>query len=480
MQTLADAFIDIAGPWNYSDSKNGLTNNYKRTLRNLDDLREENINGHKHSPTDSPLAIKAATREPDPFQKIKSSSPLICEGIAEIQDELVEILQSGQLSNFGKYSRLLECKLQEKLGVRHVFTVPNATTGLQIVLSSLAPRSEVLVPSFTFPATVHAIVHANLIPRLVDVDPETFNISLPSLRKQITSRTAAILAVNVFGNPCHIAELEALAEAKNIKLFFDSAAAIGTKYRGRCLGSHGDAEVFSLSATKVVNAGEGGFIATSNDLLAEQIACVRNYGFCLDRSDCLFVGCNGKLSEVHALFALKSLARMEANIRRRRAIAEIYKCRLQSIPGLSFQRETANGEMNYCNFAVRLKEVQFGTDSTNLSQYLAEHNIETKKYFLPVHKTRAFHNMCCEPLPGSEALAHHVLCLPMHPNLMDEQVERICEVMLNFHKSAGELPTRYFFGMRAKNDLSKSEPPDCAGSQNLAEDVENILNQQAM
>lgn len=368
-------------------------------------------------------------------EKIRFSYPVICENTSAILKHLCEILQSGQLSNFSKYSRLLEDRLREMLGARHVFTVPNATTGLEILLSTLPEQSEVLLPSFTFPATAHAIIHANLRPHFVDIDPLTFTISLEDLEKKINARTSAILAVNILGNPCRIAELEAFAEKNKIKLFFDSAPAMGAKYQKRYLGARGDAEVFSMSVTKIVSAGEGGFISTNDDLLASRIECIRNYGYCPDRSDCPYFGFNGKLSEIHAVFALKSLERMEANIAKRRELAAYYKQLLGGLPGISFQAEATESETNYCNLAIRVDADQFSMGVPKICQRLAEENIEHKRYFYPpLHKTTAFHRFNGEALPQSEALAEQVLCLPMHPALSGDQIERVCNIFIALWK----------------------------------------------
>ena len=357
-----------------------------------------------------------------------------------MQDELNDLLQSCWLSNFGKYATQLEKRLEDFLGVKHIRTVPNATTGLMILLATLPKNTEVLVPSFAFPATVHAIVHARLRPRFVDVDPETFNISIADAAAKITPATSALLAVNVFGNPCPMAELHALAEKSRLKLFFDSAPALGSKHNGTLLGSFGDAEVFSMSGTKIVTAGEGGFISTNDESLAHKIDYLRNYGLSADQKECRLIGFNGKLSEWHAVMALKSLDRLEENLTRRRQIAQIYRRRLRELPGLTFQAVMPCNEVNNWVFAIKIDPDQFGASADDCQDFLAARSIDTKRYYRPVlHETGAYRAFDCEISPQSEVLADRVLCLPVHAGLSDGQVERVCntiiELQQNSHKS---------------------------------------------
>ncbi len=450
MKIAADTNGHEAGLLESFASGDKSTNGCEPTLRYPIASKDVFANGHKSELSDSLACRKPANGKEGQPEKVRFSYPVICENISEIQNDLNEILQSGQLSNFGKYSQLLEHRLQQKLGVRHILTVPNATTGLQVLLSTLPQQSEVLLPSFTFPATAHAVIHANLIPRFVDIDPLTFTISLEDLLAKINDRTSAILAVNIFGNPCRIAQLENLAKKEKIKLFFDSAPAMGSKYQGQYLGSRGDAEVFSMSVTKIVSAGEGGFIATNNDLLADQIVCMRNYGYSPDRSDCPFYGYNGKLSEVHAVLALKALEKMDSNIARRHDLAELYKLGLQNLSGVSCQAEVEESEMNYCNFAIRIDSDQAGIDTAKACHRLAEENIEYKRYFYPIlHKTRAYRNFDDITLLHSETLADQVLCLPMHAKLSNEQVERVCKVFVELHEHSKKQSQQVFLSKRA-------------------------------
>ncbi|MCG3118521.1 MAG: UDP-4-amino-4-deoxy-L-arabinose--oxoglutarate aminotransferase [bacterium] len=378
-------------------------------------------------------------------ESIKSCYPLIPDDVLSsgLQDVLNDILKSGMLSNFAKYTRKLESRFCEIFGVKHALTVANGTTGLEILLSTLPRDTEVLVPSYTFPSTVHAIALAHLRPKFVDIDRATCNISLQEVKLKISKNTSAILAVNAFGNPCHLKELEEIAQTYKVRLFFDSAAAIGSKYRGRFLGSFGDAEIFSLSGTKVVTAGEGGVIATNDDDLAKELDCKRNYGYNKVEKDCLFVGFNGKLSELNAVIALWSLRDLERNLTARREIAAHYHDHLKNIPGMQFQQILDECETNFCSFAVSIDPTAFGLDAVALQDCLKAEGVETLRYFCPpMHKTRAYKEFNHLRLEESEILSQRNLCLPMHSHLTLEQAGQVCQALARIQQYAGEINQR--------------------------------------
>jgi len=368
-------------------------------------------------------------------ERIRFSCPSIPYDISALQNKIYELLHGCQLSNFGKHVTELETRLAGLLRVKYVRTVPNATTGLMMVLSTLPKGSEVLVPSFTFPATAHAIMHVQLQPRFVEADLDTFNISVQDAAAKINAKTSAILGVHVFGNPCHINELEALARKHDLKLFFDAAAATGAEYHSKLLGANGDAEVFSLSGTKVVSAGEGGFITTNDDDLAQRLTWLRNYGYNEDRSDCLAIGFNGKLSKLQALLALKSLEHMPENLAYRRKLAAQYRNRLEGVEGITFQTATVGSLPNYFTIALQIDPDKFGSSALEIQAHLDRRNIESKRYFAPVlHRTSAYRAFASGDLRNSEQLAERSLCLPLHTRLREEEVDLICNELIDLHE----------------------------------------------
>ena len=360
--------------------------------------------------------------------------------IDEVKDQIEDVFESGLLTNFSKYNRLLENYLADYLNVEFVFTVPNASTGFQILLSTLPKDSEVIVPSFTFPATVHAIVHAGLKPVFVDIDRKTYNLCLQDTVAKINENTSAILAVHVFGNPCAIDQLEQIARESKIKLFFDSASALGSKFRDRRIGPFGDAEVFSLSGPKIVTAGEGGIITTNDKELAEKIICYRNYGFSPDKSDCLYVGFNGKLDELSAILALVSIKTLDEQIAYRKELAETYRRELESIDGIQFQTVLEGCEFNYSFFAIEIDPEKFGLGASALKDRLTAVGIEAIRYFTPpVHKMTAYKEFNDLRLENTERLCQNILCLPIHSRLDVAQIQRVCGAIKSIHKAANRV-----------------------------------------
>jgi len=386
------------------------------------------------------------------FQKIRACCTILPHDISVLQNEFNDLFNSGMITCFAKFMKKLEQQLCDVLTVKHALAVSSGSAGLDMLLLTLPKHSEVIVQSYTFPATVHAIAHAHLKPIFIDVERETCNLCLQDVKATITKNTSAILAVNVFGSPCRIEELEAIAKEHQLKLFFDSAAAIGAKYKGRCVGPFGHAEVFSLSGTKVVTAGEGGVITTNDDKLAQELECIRNYGYSKREKDCLYAGFNGKMSELSAIIALWSLGNLEYDLACRKKIAEIYYQGLQDISGIHFQQILTDCETNYCTFAVEIDAPAFGLDACTVLECLKEEGIETLRYFCPpMHKTRAYKEFNHLRLEQSEALSRRNLCLPMHAQLTVEQARAVCLALARIQAHAGAI-------LQKRLELSAKEP----------------------
>src|ERR1700681_2636610 len=236
----------------------------------------------------------------------------------EFLEEVRGILASKQLTN-GAYVKKFEEAAAEYLGVDHCVAVSSCTAGLLLVLKVLDLRGEVILPSFTFHATAHAVVWNGLTPVFADCDAKTFCVAPQAVRAQVSSRTAAILAVHLFGNPAAVKELEEIAEELQIPLLFDAAHAFGSLSHGDHVGGFGTAEVFSFSPTKLVVAGEGGLVATRDAGLAERLRAARNYGDA-GNYDPGILGENARMSEINAAMALHGLTGLDARMHRGKEI----------------------------------------------------------------------------------------------------------------------------------------------------------------
>ncbi len=354
----------------------------------------------------------------------------------EIRSRVSEILTTGDLTNHSRYVRRFEQEVAAYLGGPHVSAVANATLGLMLALQALDLKGDVIVPSFTFCATAHALAWNGLKPVFVDIDPQTYNLDPRLAAEAVTPSTTAILAVHVYGNPCDIAALEALAREHGLKLIFDSAHAFGAMYRGKKIGGFGDAEVFSFHATKTLAAGEGGAVCTGNESLAERISWGRNFGHPGD-DDCRFAGLNAKMTEFSAILGLEGLPRMEEWIRRRNETARYYRQQLKDIPGLSFQRLSPGCKSSYQFFSILIAPKEFGMSRDELHLALQLENIVTRKYFYPpLHRHRIYahrRDRSGPRLPVTEALSANILCLPMSSGMDRETVEKIAHAIRRLH-----------------------------------------------
>lgn len=355
--------------------------------------------------------------------------PLARPGVADperVAARVRAILESGVLTD-GPYVRELERRAAEYLGVRHAIAVSSCTAGLMLVLRAAELTGDVVVPSFTFAATVHAVAWNGLRPRFADVDPATLTLSPEAVRRALGVRASAILATHVYGTPCDVEGLAAVAEEHGLRLFFDAAHAFGSRRGGVPVGRFGDAEVFSLSPTKVLVAGEGGLIATDDDVLAERCRMGRDYGNPGDY-DCRLVGLNARMSELHAAVALASFEDLEERIGERNALASAYREALEDVPGVSFPAVGPGDRSTYKDLAVLVDPGAYGRSADDLARALAAHGIETRRYFAPpVHRMRAYRSLVGGDghLPETERASARALTLPLWSGMGEERVRRV-------------------------------------------------------
>jgi dTDP-4-amino-4,6-dideoxygalactose transaminase len=375
------------------------------------------------------------------------------------KEGLESMFATGVISN-GKYVRLFEEKMAEYLGVKHVVAVSNCTLGLILSIQALELKGSVLVPSFTFCATVHSLLWNNLRPVFVDCDPETLNIDPKEVVKNITRDTSAIFGVYVFGNPPDIKSLEEIAREYNLKLIFDAAQGLGSQYNGKYTGGFGDVEVFSLSPTKTLTAGEGGLVATNNPKIAEKLRMGRNYGHAGDYN-CRFPGLNARLSEFNAILGQQSLEMIDQNIQRRNELARLYKLRLKKIPGLSFQKVEPRARSAYNYFCIIIDPFKFGLRSEEFKIALEKENINTKRYFYPpVHWQLAYSNFYDKyrsKLSVTEYIAENILCLPLYSHISKKEIERICRAIEKIYKYKEKIKNRLRPKIEFKSDSLTKE-----------------------
>ncbi|MFE3768210.1 MULTISPECIES: aminotransferase class I/II-fold pyridoxal phosphate-dependent enzyme [unclassified Streptomyces] len=349
---------------------------------------------------------------------------------ARLLARIGEALDRRWLSNDGPLVREFERRVAQVAGVRHAVATNNATIGLQLAIRAAELTGEVIVPAMTFAATAHAVRWLGLDPVFCDVDPATGNLSPAAVEAVLTPRTTGIIGVHLWGRPCPVRELEALAAARGLTLLFDSAHAIGVTSAGRPVGGFGSAEVFSFHATKVVNAFEGGAVLTDDDALAERVRSLRNFGFD-DAREVQWAGTNGKMAESSAAMGLTSLEAMPRTVAHNRMLHHAYRAGLAGVPALRLagfdERETNNYQ-----YAIVEADPACGLGPDDLLEVLRAEGVVGRRYFAPgCHQMRPYRTpgAAVPVLPHTEALAAKVLALPTGTQLGPDDARVICDIL---------------------------------------------------
>ena len=359
--------------------------------------------------------------------------------LEEVESMYRQAYSDGMITNATLVARL-EAMVCEFLGVRHCVAVSSCTSGLMLVLRSLGVSGEVILPAFTFFATGHAGLWNGLQPVFADCERDSWNVDPVDVERKITSRTGAIVAVHLYGNPANTGRLDAIATRNGLRLIFDSAHAFGSSRRGIRVGSAGDAEVFSLSPTKILVAGEGGLVTTNDAALARRLRAGRNYGD-TGSYDPELVGLSARMPEFNAALAIQGLEMVQLKVLMHNQIAAAYTAMLDGIPGLSFQAVDGNDLSSYKDYSVLVDPALFGMDRDQLADALLAENIPTRKYFHPaLHEQRQFSRFSTEPgsLANTEAISRRVLSLPVYASLGGDSVEKIAWAVRRIHESAIE------------------------------------------
>jgi dTDP-4-amino-4,6-dideoxygalactose transaminase len=349
--------------------------------------------------------------------------------------------ENGLITNADIVGRF-EAAVAERLQVKHCVAVSSCTSGLMMTLRALGVTGEVIIPSFTFFATGHAARWNGLTPVFADCEPDTWNVDPAAIERKITERTKALLIVHLYGNPANVDALSEIAQRHNLKLIFDGAHAFGSQYRGRPIGQFGDAEVFSLSPTKLLVAGEGGLVTTNDATLAKALRGMRNYGD-TGSYDPEWLGMNARMSEFNAALALAGLPDVDERVRRRNQIAQMYTNQLSSLHGLRFQSVHPTDVNTYKDYSIHVTPNQFGMTRDELAEGLLAENIETKKYFYPpMHMQKlykSFHDAGRNDLKATEEVTGGILSLPIYESLSDSTIETVSRAI---HRLAQAAATR--------------------------------------
>jgi dTDP-4-amino-4,6-dideoxygalactose transaminase len=361
---------------------------------------------------------------------------------AQLVERINAMLDTRWLSNGGPFVQEFEQRIAEMIGVKHCIAMCNATVALEIVIRALGLKGEVIVPSFTFVATAHALQWQQITPVFCDIDPRTHNIDPARIENLLTPRTTGILGVHLWGRPCPIDELQAIADSNGLALLFDAAHAFGCKYRGRMIGGFGKAEVLSFHATKFINAGEGGAVVTDDDDLAAQIRLMKNFGFS-GFDEVTSIGTNGKMSELSAAMGLTNFESLKKFTRANRANFETYEDTLGGVRGLSLLRYDEENSPNYQYVVVTIDAAEIGLTRDQLLSVLHAENILARRYFYPgVHRMEPYCSLfpkAGSALRDTERVAEQVLVLPTGTAVKRTDVRKICAIIQAAARHAREI-----------------------------------------
>lgn len=355
-------------------------------------------------------------------------------GDRQIFDQIVDqIFERRWFTNDGSFLQQLEQELANYLQVEHCVLVCNATVGMQIACHALGLTGEVLLPSFTFVATAHALQWERLTPVFCEVDPLTHNIDVNSLESRITDRTTGIVGVHVWGEPCATRQIESIATKYDLKVMYDAAHAFGCKHQGQMIGNFGDCEVFSFHATKFFNTFEGGAITTNDHALAEKARLMRNFGF-KKMDTVIHLGTNGKMSEIHAAMGLANLKCLDQFIEQNRQNHQHYQARLHGAPGIRLLTYDHLEATNWQYVVVEIDESEFGESRDDVFDRLMALGIRARRYFFPgCHRMEPYASLYPrqrERLPVTDELCGRVLLLPNGTSISNEDIDRVCDVIL--------------------------------------------------
>ena len=346
-------------------------------------------------------------------------------------EEYIEAIKplwdSHWLTNMGEYHKQLEERLKEYLDVKQLSLMVNGHMALEMVLQAFdfPEGAEVITTPFTFISTTHAIVRNHLKPVFCDVKRCDGTIDETRIEDLVTEKTVAIVPVHVYGNVCNIEEIQRIADKYRLKVIYDAAHAFGVKYKGKGIGSYGDAAIFSFHATKVFNTIEGGAVAAQERMIYEKLYNLKNFGI---RGEELVtdIGANAKMNEFSAIMGLCNLKHIEDAFTARKERCRYYREKLNNVRGIHFFEKKADTTENYAYFPILIDE-DYGLSRDDLYEYLKKQGIFTRKYFYPIAADQAcFKNKYKkDSLETARELAKQVLLLPLYEKLEIENAEKI-------------------------------------------------------
>jgi len=368
---------------------------------------------------------------PEFTEEIHVGRPNICHQ-ERLMARIKDALDRGWLTNDGPFVAELEQRIADMIGVKHCVTMCNGTVALEIAIRAIGLTGEVIVPSFTFVATAHALQWQEIVPVFCDIDPKTHNIDTRRVEAMITPRTTGIIGVHMWGRPCAVEALTAIAQGHRLKLLFDASHAFACSHQGHMVGNFGNAEVFSFHATKFFNTFEGGAVVTNDDDLAAKIHLMKNFGFA-GYDDVIYIGTNGKMNEVSAAMGLTGLESLDEFIAANQANYRQYQRELSDISGVQLVIHDESEECNYQYIVLEIDEAETQISRDQMIEILHAENVLARRYFYPgCHRMEPYRSYFPNAgllLPETEKLSQRVLSLPTGTAVSTKKIREICQII---------------------------------------------------
>ena len=335
---------------------------------------------------------------------------------------LKRVWDKNWITNRGILVQELKEKLKHYLGVPHIIATTNGTLPLQIAIKALQLTGEIITTPFSYVATTASIVWEGCRPVFVDIHPAYLTIEETKIEAAITSKTSAILATHVFGNPCHVEAIETIAKKHHLKVIYDAAHCFGVNYNGQSIFNYGDVSTCSFHATKLFHTGEGGAMIANDEALHEKLFYSHNFGH-NGPLDFYGLGINAKMSELQAAMGLALLPYMEMILNERRKVVDFYNVNLDfsKLKGLKIRENT---DWNYSYYPIIFENE---TQLLKTEKALNEHQIMPRRYFYPSLNTINYAKG--QAMPISESIATRILCLPLYMELAEKQLNKICNLI---------------------------------------------------
>ena len=364
---------------------------------------------------------------------ITVTSPLLPDR-KDFDSLLSEIWDSKWITNNGSFHARLEAALCEYLKVPFISIFTNGTIPLITALQALRITGEVITTPYSFVATTHSLWWNGIKPVFVDIDPATGNLDPNCIEAAITPRTTAIMPVHVYGKPCRTQEIQAIADHYGLRVIYDAAHAFGVEVNGESILCAGDMSTLSFHATKVYNTIEGGALVVHDAKMKKRIDYLKNFGFA-GETEVVGPGINGKIDEIRCAYGLLNLKLVDAAIEARRRVAVYYRKALRHIEGLSFFEDMPGVRHNYGYFPIFIEAEKYGMTRDELYFKLRENGIWGRRYFYPLISSfspyRGLESARPDNLPKATAMANNVICLPMHHELTNKELEIITDLVLH-------------------------------------------------